>query len=228
MEISRIYDEIVIFENVAVIDKKGYKIVKGKHSIWIPDLEFKIPWTLNGKITSFKDWREGKDQHEIKYGHYGTKVKGFEDETLISIINEYTIFNELAKLNMGPKVSGLVYFKTAISDFFPGKSYEDKNGVYAYMIEDANRLRDGDFIFYEGEFNKYGWYQSEYLPPKFELQFLDRLIASKGAIGDMKKKDNIINGFLIDVRRTFSDMMVLKDLDISEKDKIDVWKILNS
>ena len=123
-------------------------------------------------------------------------LKAFEDETLLSIVNEYTIFTELSKMNMAPKVKGLAFIKNVISDFYEDQVYHDKIGAYAYIMEDANKLRDGEFKFYESEYNKYGYYHSDYLPSMVELHFLPRLNISKHAIGDMKKKDNVINGYL--------------------------------
>ena len=227
MEISKIYDKIIIKDDIAVIDGEMFTIIHGKHSIWIPKINIKIPWTIEGKITPFKDWRKGSDVHKLKYKIFNEKP-GFEDDTLISIINEYTMFNELNKLNMAPKIHSLIFIKLCISDFYEDEMYTDNTGIYGYIMDDATKLSNGDFTFFESEKCKYGHYKASFLPPKFELIFLKKLNISKSAIGDMKKIDNVINGFLIDVRRTLFDMATLKDLDISEKEKIDVWKKLNS
>ena len=227
MEVSNIYNSIIIMDNTAILDNNVYSIVHGKHSLWIPDINIKIPWTIDGKITPFRDWRLGLDVKAIENHTYNEKP-GFDNETLISIINEYTIFNELNKLNMAPKIHSLIFIKTTVSDFYKNDiMYTDNTGIYGYIMDDANKLSNGDFTFYESEGSKYGHYQATFLPPKFELFFLNRLNISNTAIGDMKKMDNVINGFLIDVRRTLFDMMTLKNLDISEKEKIDTWTKLN-
>jgi SAM-dependent methyltransferase len=176
---------------------------------------------LNGRITPFNNWKKGKDQRKIKCHSYNRDVNGFDDESLISIVNEYTIFQQINALNMAPPIKGLVFIKNVISDFYPGTLHCDPAGVYGYIMEDANGVRDdGDYIFYEEEKSPYGHYQAAYCPPKFELEFMNKLDISPGAIGDLKKIDNVIKGRLIDVRRSLFDMMTLKDLDTTQKDNI--------
>jgi len=65
-------------------------------------------------------------------------------------------------------------------------------------------------------YNSYGYYESENLPKDFEKEIMPHLELSKGAIGDMKKSDNIINGYIIDIRRTMWDMMKMKNLNYED------------
>jgi len=46
----------------------------------------------------------------------------------------------------------------------------------------------------------------------FVEKFIDTGIieASPGALGDLKKDDNVVNGYLVDIRRTTWDMIRLK------------------
>ena len=199
------YKEAVIKGNIIDIDNYEYEIYKGKHSIWIPKLEAKITWTYNGKITSFKDWDKGKDKEDLTNGTFNTKGC-WDIPTLKSIINEYYFFKELEKERFSPPLAGIFYISKVFSDFMD-KTCVDKVGVYGHFIKDANKLEKGMFTF-----------------DSFLDKFWDKLILSDwtkertdkekgiygGALGDIKKPANTVNGYLIDVRRTIWDMLKIR------------------
>ena len=213
-----VYNEAVIDRDQIVLDWNTYKVVKGKHSLWIPKVEHKIPWTFNGKIEAFQDWQKGRNAEAIRSLTFNDENPGFDQTTLESILNEYTIFQELAKVNMAPPIKEMFHIKNVISDFFPGTHYCDVRGVYGYVMADANTLEPGEWSFdrfIELFYDKMVW--SDWT--------LDRTDRSKGkyggALGDLKKANNVVNGYLIDIRRTIWDMMRWKDLD---KNKVEEFK----
>jgi len=206
----KIYNEAVIDGNQIVLDWNVYKLTKGKHSLWIPEIEYKIPWTFNGKIEAFKDWEKGRNAEYIRNFTFNDKNYSFDNKTIVSLLNEYTIFQELAKYDMAPPIKDIFYIKNVISDFFPGTYYCDVRGVYGYFMPNVKTLEKGkwDFDkFIELFYDKMIWSQWT----------LDRTDREKGkfggALGDLKKANNVVNGYLIDIRRTIWDTMVLKNLD---------------
>lgn len=222
--LRKIYDNATIKDSYMTLDGNNYGIKKGKHAIWVPLLTGKIIWSFQGKITPYNNWRDGKDVHNIKYkAYYGGE--GFEPESLQSIYNEYRIFELLASKNFGPKVNGMFYIRAVTSDFLgpePEKVYEDKKGVYGIIIDDAFKYSEHGRYKFDVESNARGYYEVDHLPEAFENEILPLLDISPGAIGDMKKRDNIVNGYLIDIRRTIWDTMKLKNLDKEEYKQLEI------
>jgi 2-polyprenyl-3-methyl-5-hydroxy-6-metoxy-1,4-benzoquinol methylase len=184
----KIYNKLEIKENNVILDGSKYPAVVSKHSVWIPDLEAKIILSLNGLIESVR-WQFGRNKEKIETHSFYCE-NNFSTEALRSIINEYTIFDILG--DMSPKPKDFIYIKTVISDiFYP--NYADPFGMYGFFIEDAMKLSPGNYSFerFRNDFIKTG-----------------KIIASPGALGDLEKKaGNLINGYLVDVRRTIWDMM---------------------
>jgi hypothetical protein len=212
--IKKIYNEAVIKGNGITIDGKYFSAVKGKHSIWVPGPEMKIPWSYNGKITSFKDWEKGKDAKEIEDRTFNSENRYWDRESLQSIMNEYTIFKKMDDLQLAPPIKGMFYIKNITSDFIPDVLTNDTKGVYGYYMRDAYKMeQQGKYNFNDNDLaDNYGYYRVDYLPDRFENHIEPLLIISAGAKGDMRKEDNIIKGYLIDIRRSIFDMMTLKDL----------------
>lgn len=170
--------------------KKVYAII-GKHCIWIPDLELKFVWSFNGRAISFYDWKKGKEAKALCDFTFNDENRGFCKETIDSIKSEVALFKLLSNLKMSPPVSNLVYANTVTSDFL-GPLHCDPKGIYGYHMKDARKLEPGKFDF-----------------SKLKRNFIDTgiLKGSKGAFGDITKSNNIINGYLIDLRRTLWDMV---------------------
>jgi hypothetical protein len=213
--LTKIYDTATIKDSYMVLDGNNYGIKKGKHAIWVPLLPGKIIWSFQGKITPFNYWRNGKDQHNIKYKSY-YNGEGFERESLVSIVNEYKIFELMASRGYSPNVHGIFHIRSVTSDFLGSsddKIYTDNKGVYGIFIDDAYKIDKPGRYKFDDEADDYGYYRVDYLPDGFENEVLSLLDISEGAKGDMKKRDNVVNGFVIDVRRTLWDMMKLKSLD---------------
>jgi hypothetical protein len=188
--LKKIYEVAEVRNNFIILDGEVHNAKIGKHCVWVPAQEMKLIWTLNGKIESWA-WDRGRNKEEIIAGKFNEVINGFDPETLDSIANEYEIFNQLASVKMSPPVDGMFYVKNVISSFL-GKKYCDCMGMWGYYIKDANKIELGNFDF-----------------ETFKKEFIDtgKITASHGALGDIEKKDNIINGYLVDVRRTIWDMI---------------------
>lgn len=217
--IKKIYNRAAMAGDRIDIDGELFSVQKGKHSIWIPGPEMKIPWSWNGKIISFKDWDKGKQAKEIQDRTFNAKNRYWDKKSLQSIMNEYLIFKKMAKLQIAPPIIGMFYIKEISSDFYPNVITNDTKGVYGYYMKNAYNVKEkGHYTFNENP-SKYGYYNNDIpLPDRFEKYIEPLLDISDGAKGDMRKEDNIINGYIIDIRRSMWDMMTLKDLPK------DAWK----
>ena len=211
--IKKIYNEVIIEGNGITIDGEFFSIVKGKHSIWIPKPEMKIPWSYNGKITSFRDWDKGEQAKEIQDKTFNDNNRYWDKRSLQSIMNEYLIFKGLAELVLAPPIKGMFYVKNMVSDFYPGTTVCDSKGVFGYYMRNAYGINEtGHYTFTEKPSN-YGYYSSDIpLPDRFTNHILPLLNISDSAKGDMRKEDNVIDGYIIEMRRSLYDMMTLKDL----------------
>jgi len=188
-----------------VLDNYGYNVVIGKHAVWIPDLEVKIIWSHCGRIESFKDWQKGQNAESIIDGSFAPR-DGWVEESLLSVVNEREIMLRLFQHGAAPPVGELVYIKQFISCYPYGVEFCDVRGRYGYEVGDAMKLTDGKFR--KGVMKKV---------------FGEELEMSKGAIGDLYKGDNTVNGYLVDIRRTLWDMMHLKtDYPRSPEVKYDI------
>lgn len=173
-----------------VLDRSVYSCIIGKHSIWVPDLQAKIIWSHNGKIESLKDWDKGRNEKEIKFGTFGGSF-AFERDSLKSIIQETMFFHEMAKAKLSPPIGETIFIRKFTSKYPYGVDYCDVMGKYGYFISDARKITE------KGNFSV----------ENFLEHFEKRIVASEGALGDLNKEQNIINGYLIDIRRTIWDMI---------------------
>lgn len=197
----KLFDELIIKSDHVRVDGKPFDFVLGKHCAWIPALEMKVILSFQGHIESTA-WDRGRKAKEIRNMSLNLNP-GFTMESLYSIANEVRILQLLAEHKMSPDPKGYFYFKTATSRIFTQELYEDKKGMFGYFVKDANKLPPGKYTF-----------------AKFKELFLDsgKIRANAGAIGDLEKKQgNLINMYLVDIRRTMSFMMqVSEELNINE------------
>lgn len=181
----------LISKNQIRIDRDVFHCVCGKHSVWIPDLRIKLIWSHFGRVEAFRDWDKGRNVDFILRGLFNKEVKGWDRETLRSILSEYKLFKILAERKMSPPVGELIYIRKFVSDYPYGVELCDCVGRYGYEIQDANKIEPGKFT-----------------KEKFD-EFLhkDKVIwLSSHAYNDVLKGDNVVNGYLIDMRRTIWDM----------------------
>lgn len=107
-------------------------------------------------------------------------------ETAETLPHELAIMRELAHEGMAPPIGELVRIDTLISEH-PGAWHADPCGAWAYEMADASTLPPG----------------------RFSLERMRQLPieGSPGAWGDIGKPGNVVNGYLVDVRRTAWDML---------------------
>lgn len=99
-----------------------------------------------------------------------------------NIINELTILTVLNKIKMAPKINGLIYIKNFITNY-PTDSNVDNFGVYGYKMKDVTNLKCG----------KFNIHKIKQLPIKCSNEALTDIV------------NNVINGYVIDIRRSGAD-----------------------
>lgn len=106
--------------------------------------------------------------------------------TLDSLRDEIAILRALAALDMAPPIGELVYIKNVISAY-GGVLRFDPIGAWGYEMADATKLPPG----------------------KFDMSRMLKLPidGSLGAWSDVEKPGNVINGYLVDVRRSGHDLL---------------------
>ncbi len=95
---------------------------------------------------------------------------------------DYALLQTLQMLGWTPPIGDWVYFKTVISEH-PGAWWADPCGAYGYEMGDALQCPTGTYT---------------------HEQFRDSglVTGTPGAWNDLKKAGNVINGYLIDIRRS--------------------------
>lgn len=136
-------------------------------------------------------WLPNYDGKSIKVPfQWGGKVTKYSKrETCYprdSLSDEIAILRALAELQMAPPIGDAVFFRNVISNY-PGAWHCDPCGAYGYEFADATKLPPG----------------------KFSLDVMRQLPieGSSGAWGDVAKPENIVNGYLVDVRRSGQDLL---------------------
>ncbi|MCK9371457.1 hypothetical protein M0R04_16195 [Candidatus Dojkabacteria bacterium] len=169
------------------LDGQEYDAKLGKHCLWVPGIESKFVISLNGRPESVA-WARGRNKEMIDSYKFISKNK---KEIMSTLVTEYTLFTLLSEKKMSPCPGEQIKVKTFISSiFYP--DYLDAKGIYGFIFPDANKLPAGKWNF-----------------DKFKQLFIDtgKIEASPGALGDLNKEGNVVNNYLIDVRRSIFDMM---------------------
>ena len=198
VEAKLVYDEAKCLAAECTVENEPVLAFYGKHCVWIPERGMKIIWSHNGKIEALRDWNKGRNKEALLNGTFNDSTFGWEEESYRSILDEYFLMKRMADLDMAPTVGSLFYIKNMISDNIYGALHCDPLGRYGYYVKPAQYLEEGKFSV--GRFNK-------------EFVDTNKVKASVGALGDLEKESNIINGYLIDVRRTIWDMIQLNYTD---------------
>jgi SAM-dependent methyltransferase len=156
-------------KTIDTFDATASGAVVGRHSIWAPALQLKIPFQFAGQVTKY---------HHAEAGY----------DPAATLPQELAILHALATEGMAPPIGDLVRIETLISEH-PGAWWADPVGAWAYEMADATRLPPG----------------------RFSLERMQRLpiVGSPGAWGDIAKPGNVVNGYLVDVRRSAWDMLRL-------------------
>lgn len=117
---------------------------------------------------------------------YSRQEAGYSRDT---IADEIAILRALADRQMAPPVGEIVFFRGVISTY-PGAWWCDPCGAYGYELADANKLPPGKFTV-------------------AAMKKIKAITGSPGAWNDISVpgRDNVINGYLIDVRRSGQDLL---------------------
>lgn len=116
-----------------------------------------------------------------------------------SLPHEVRILRALGERGMAPPVGELVFIETLISRH-PGGWHADPCGAWAYEMADATTLPEGSF--------------------SIEGMSALGIEGSEGAWGDLGKPGNVVNGYLVDVRRSAWDLLhwpLLGKLELPER-----------
>jgi len=118
-----------------------------------------------------------------KVTKYSKREAGYPRD---SLSDEIAILSALAELQMAPPIGDAVFFRNVISNY-PGAWHCDPCGAYGYEFANASQLPPG----------------------KFSVDAMRQLPieGSPGAWGDVAKPENIVNGYLVDVRRSGQDLL---------------------
>jgi SAM-dependent methyltransferase len=95
---------------------------------------------------------------------------------------EVALLRVLAERRWAPPIGEWVYFRTVVSEH-PGAAWWDPCGAYGYEMADAQTLPPGQFDY--ATFREAGL-----------------VTGTPGAWNDLNKPGNVVNGYLIDVRRS--------------------------
>lgn len=124
----------------------------------------------------------------FQWGGLATKYQRREAAVPLgeSLAHEIAILRSLAAEGMAPTIGEPVFVETLISEH-PGGWHADPCGAYGYGMADATQLPPG----------------------RFSLDRMRQLpiVGSDGAWGDVMKPGNVVNGYLVDVRRSAFDML---------------------
>jgi hypothetical protein len=115
-----------VYETLDLTDPSDGKII-GRHGVWLPKLQVKVPFQWGGRIQKYQHPREAS---------YPLAMLG----------EEIAILRYLASQQMAPPIGQWVYFKTVISEH-PGGWWADPCGAYGYEMADATTLNAGAFDF---------------------------------------------------------------------------------
>lgn len=150
-----------------IFDATAPAVVVGRHAIWSPALQIKIPFQWGGRVTKY--------QHcEATYDPAAT------------LPHELAILRALSSERMAPPIGELVRVDTLVSQH-PCAWHADPVGAWGYEMADATQLQPGRFA----------------LKRMRELP----IVGSEGAWSDLGKPGNVVNGYLVDVRRSAWDML---------------------
>lgn len=140
-----------------------------------------------------------REQRNSLFGHkipfqFGGEVQKYQRplETaypLDTLCEEAALIDFLASKQLGPPRYDWVYYKTIVSDHLgDGARWADPCGAYGFEMADANVMPPG----------------------KYDVDALkswDMVRATTGAWSDAMKPHNIVNGYLVDTRRSWFDRL---------------------
>lgn len=193
-----------------IIDGKEIKAVFGKHEIYLPGTQEKLIFSVRGKIVSY-----GVCRYKDEMIANGLLFAGFEwqEKYLENIVNEYSLLKFLASKNLAPPIGDMIFIKNTfinLGDY----GILDEVGMFGYEMKDVYTLPPGNF-------------NIDVVNELFESGIIE---ASQGAKNDLTntKRKNLINGYCIDVRRSFRDDLPFYNNFKFNGEKVDIWNDIRS
>jgi hypothetical protein len=182
-----VYGNAIFDTNKVELDGKKFDVIFGKHEFYLPELQEKLIFSVRGKIVSY-GYCIYKNAM-IADGRLFSGL-GWEEKYLKSIVNEYSLLKYLAEKKLTPPVGDLIFIKKVWSNL-DDYGILDEVGMFGYEMKDAYTLSPGHF----------------------DVEVVNDMVnnniiqASPGALNDLTNTDrkNLVNGYCIDVRRSFRD-----------------------
>ena len=112
-------------KTIDTVDATSPRAVVGRHAIWLPELQVKIPFQFGGVVTKYQ-------RDELAY------------DPSLTIPHEVAILRALAAAGMAPPVGAFVRVNTIISHHL-GAWHADPLGAWGYEMADATKLPPGRF-----------------------------------------------------------------------------------
>lgn len=195
MTLNKVFNVLELLPDTSqvILDGTTYDAKIGKHSVWIPKMRMKLPFQYNGHFVEYRDWERGQHASSILNHLFG--VNQFY-ESLRNIVEEYLIFDLFSRYAFSPAVNGFFYIKNLISDFPYKAKHCDPKGAYGFFFENANSM----------------------LPTKFDREGFHKefigsglLTCSESALNDicLEGRNNHVNGYIVDIRRSIQDAIHL-------------------
>lgn len=105
-----------------VLNVTSPEVVLGKHAVWIPTLQVKVPFQWGGRLQKYQH------PHERSY-----------PRNLLA--EEVSLLRWLAGQKMAPPIGDWVFFETVISEH-PGARWIDPCGALGYEMQDVSTFSD--------------------------------------------------------------------------------------
>lgn len=205
-----VYNYAIFDKTKIVIDDKSYDAIFGKHEIYLPEIEQKLIFSIRGKIVALG---KCKFKEEMILNQTLFQGDSWNETYLESIVNEYSFLKYLTEMMLCPPVGDMIFIKTIFSDI-GDYAILDEVGMFGYEMVNALHLPPGYFD----------------LNVVKEMVENNLINASPGALNDLTNKDrkNLVNGYCIDVRRSFRfDLPYFNNFQFNGK-KADIWDDIRS
>jgi hypothetical protein len=205
-----VYDYAFLGVDEIVLDDKTYNAIFGKHEIYIPELEQKLIFSIRGKIIAIGKCRFKDEMIENQTLFQGTQ---WTEVYLESIVNEYSLLKYMANKNLCPSIGDMIFIRNIFSDI--GEyGILDEVGMFGYEMKDLSVLKPGIF-------------DSDIVKKMVKEKIIE---ASPGALNDLTNisRKNLVNGYCIDVRRSFRYDLPFYNNFKFNGEKIDVWNDIRS
>lgn len=206
----KVYNLAIFDTNKVDLDGNKFDVIFGKHEFYLPEIQEKLIYSVRGKIVAYGKCKFKNEMIETGYLLNGLK---WEERYLKSIVNEYSLLKYLAEKKLAPPVGDLIFIRRCFSNL-DDYGILDEVGMFGYEMKDAYTLPPGNF-------------NLDIVNEMVENKIIE---ASPGALNDLTNvsRRNLVNGYCIDVRRSFrNDLPFYNNFQFNGK-TIDVWNEIRS